>query len=67
MSTEKPMVKHQVEILETLRKIVEVELPADSKEDARQIVMDRYYNEETILSADDHYDTEFHYLGSKDK
>lgn len=60
------MVTHRVEILETLCKVIEIELPADSTEDARKIVMDRYYNEEYVLSADDHQDTEFHYLGVKE-
>lgn len=66
METKVKMVTHRVEILETLRKVVEVELPADSTEDARNIVIDRYYDEEYVLSADDHYGTEFHYLGVKE-
>lgn len=61
------MVTHRVEILETLRLVVEVDLPADSTEDARQIVIDRYYDEEYVLSSADHQETEFHYLGVKNQ
>lgn len=60
-----PIVKYKVEVLETLRKVVEIELPLGSGNEARKIVMEKYYNEEIVLSADDHFDTEFHYLGRK--
>lgn len=66
MEKDIPMVKHQIEILETLRKVVEVELPANSTIDARKMVIDSYYNEEIVLSADDYYGTEFHHLGVKE-
>lgn len=66
MEKDTPMVKHQIEILETLRIVVEVELPANSTNDARAIVMDKYYNEEIVLSADNYDSTEFHYLGVKE-
>lgn len=61
------MVKHQVEIIETLRKVVEIELPENSNKDARQIAMDRYHDGDIILSGDNYYDTEFNYLGVKEK
>lgn len=67
MKKDTPMVKHQIEILETLRIVVEVELPANSTIDARAIVMDKYYNEEIVLSADNYDSTEFHHLGVKNK
>ena len=60
-----PTVTYKVEVLETLRKVVEIELPLGSANDARRIVMEKYNNEEIVLTADDHYDTEFHYLGRK--
>lgn len=56
-------VKYKVEVLETLRKAVEVELPIGSDNVARQKVIDMYYNDEIILSADDHIETEFYFLG----
>lgn len=56
-------VKYKVEVLETLKKIVEVELPIGSDNVARQKVMDMYYNDEIILSADDYFETEFCFLG----
>ena len=59
------MVTHRVEILETLRKVVEIKLPENSTTDARQKVMDQYHDGDIILSGDDYYDTEFNYLGVK--
>lgn len=56
-------VKYKVEVLETLKKVVEVELPIGSGNVARQKVIDMYYNDEIILSADDHIETEFYFLG----
>lgn len=61
------MVKHKVEILETLRKVVEISLPENSTKDARQLAMDQYHDGEIILSGDDYYDTEFNYLGVKEQ
>lgn len=66
MTTNSKIVKHQIEILETLRKVVEVELPANKIKDARTIVMNRYHNGEIVLTADDHYDSEFHHIGLKE-
>lgn len=60
---ELPKVRYKVEVLETLKKVVEVELPLGSDSVARQKVMDMYYNDEIILSADDYYETEFYFLG----
>lgn len=42
---------------------MEVELPIGSDNVARQKVMDMYYNDEIVLSADDYYETEFYFLG----
>jgi hypothetical protein len=61
-----PKVKYKVEVLETLKKVVEVELPLGCGIDARQKVMDMYYNDEIVLSADDYYETEFHFLGGSE-
>lgn len=54
--------KYKVEITETLKKIVEVD--AESAQEARQIVHDRYYNMEDdyILTDANYYDTEFEVL-----
>ena len=60
---ELPKVRYKVEVLETLKKVVEVELPIGSDNVARQKVMDMYYNDEIVLSADDYYETEFYFLG----
>jgi len=62
-TTAPPKVKYKIEVLETLKKVVEVELPLGSDNEARQKVMDMYYNEEIVLSADDYYETEFYFLG----
>lgn len=60
---ELPTVKYKVEVLETLKKVVEIELPLGSDNEARQKVMDMYYNGEIVLPADDYYETEFYFLG----
>lgn len=62
-TTALPKVKYKVEVLETLKKVVEVELPIGSDNEVRQKVMDMYYNDEIVLSADDYYETEFYFLG----
>ena len=65
--TEKPkMVKHRIEIVETLTRIVEVELPADQEREARERVIDMYRSEEVVLTSDDYFETEFIYLDQKD-
>ena len=57
-------VTHRIEILETLRKVVDVVLPDGSTdEEARHKAMDQYQNGDIILSADNYYDTEFNHLG----
>lgn len=60
---ELPTVKYKVEVLETLKKVVEIEHPLGSDNEARQKVMDMYYDGEIVLSADDYYETEFYFLG----
>lgn len=54
--------KYKVEIIETLKKIVEVD--AESALSARKIVKDRYHNAEDdyILTDANYYDTEFEVL-----
>lgn len=64
---QKDVVIHRIEIIETLHKIVEVELPADQVREATQQVIDMYHDEEIVLSADDYFDTEFIYLDAKEK
>lgn len=51
------MKKFKIEIVETLKRAVDVS--ANSPEEARQKVMDMYYDQEIILSGDDYYETEF--------
>lgn len=64
MKTNQAMIKHQVEIIETLRKVVTIELPADvDGMAALAIVTDRYYHEDIVLSADDHVNNVINYLG----
>lgn len=58
-----PIVKYKVEIVETLRRVVEVELPTDSFGEARQKVKEMYDNEEIILTGDDYFDTEIECIG----
>lgn len=56
--------KYQVEIVETLRRVVTVEIPElpeikDTECVAISIAQKMYRNEEIILDADDHVSTEF--------
>lgn len=51
-------VKYQVEIVETLRKVVTVEMPLGCHREARDKVMDQYHDCEIILTADDFFDVE---------
>lgn len=53
-----------VEIIETLRKVVTVEIPSDYSGDdeiavALAVAMKMYRYEEVVLSGDDHYGTKF--------
>ena len=54
--------KYKVKIIETLKKIIEVD--AESAAAAKQIVNDRYRNaeDEYILTDANYYDTEFEVL-----
>lgn len=45
------MAKYRIEIIEYLRRTVEVD--AEDEEDAKSKVKDMYYNEDIVLSADD--------------
>lgn len=61
MTKTKETITYHVEIVETLRKVVDVELPAgSSKKDAIDKVRDLYNKEEIVLSADDHCDTDIY-------
>ena len=51
------MKEYAVEILEALSRIVYVE--ADNEEEALVTISDMYYNEEIVLDASDHIDTDF--------
>lgn len=64
MNTETKTVKYFVQIKETLKRVVTVELPEDSNEDPVEKVMDDYFSEKIILSGDDFADSEFELLES---
>lgn len=49
--------KYRVTIVETLTKTVEVE--AENEREAEDVVKQRYWNSEYVLTADDYFDTEF--------
>lgn len=51
------MKEYAVEITETLSRIVHLE--ADNEYEALVTVSDMYYNEEIVLDASDHIDTDF--------
>lgn len=55
--TKNNMKKYKIEVVETLKRTIDVS--ANSPEEARQKVMDMYYDQEIILSGDDYYETEF--------
>lgn len=54
------MEKFNVEILETLSKLIEVE--AETKEDAISKVREMYFKSEIVLSADEFVDSDFKIL-----
>lgn len=51
------MEDYTIEIIETLSKLVVVK--ADSKEQAIDIVREKYYESEIVLDEEDFYETEF--------
>lgn len=59
--------KYTVQISELLKSILEIE--ADSAEEARQTVEDKYYDGKIVLSADDYVDgsVQIEVVGSQDK
>ena len=60
------MNEYDITIRETLEMTVTVE--AESREEARQIVADRWKNSEDILDADSFKDVEFYHRGrSRDR
>ena len=54
---------YQVEITETLQKILSVD--ADNEESAIKVVSDMYNNEDVILDYTNHMDTEINILHQK--
>lgn len=56
------MKKYNVEIEETLSKIISIE--SETKEEAISKVEEMYDNEEIVLTADDYIDTEFNVIES---
>ncbi len=55
--------KYQVAIIETLRRVVEVE--ADDQQNAEQMVSDGWHNSEYILEAEDFVGVEFKTIGGQ--
>jgi len=55
--------KYQVAIIETLRRVVEVE--ADDQQNAEQMVSDGWHNSEYILEAEDFVGVEFETIGGQ--
>lgn len=51
------MNEYAVEVIETLSRVITVE--AESEDEALVTVSDMYYNEEIVLDASDHVDTDF--------
>lgn len=51
------MKEYEVEIVETISRIITVE--ADNEYEALVTVSDMYHNEEIVLDASDHIDTDF--------
>ena len=52
--------KYKVEILETLRKVVEID--AESSSNAREVVYDKLLADELVLGEEDFYDVEIQCL-----
>lgn len=61
--------KIQVEIEETLRRVVTVEVPdtPDAECEALSMVETEYWDEEIVLDADDYVDTSFNIVNGKTK
>ncbi len=53
--------KHKIEIIELLSRIVIIE--ANSREEAEIIIQDMYRKEEIILTSDDYDYTKINYVG----
>lgn len=49
--------KYQVEVRETLSKVVDIE--ASSEDEAIQLVKEQYQNEEIILDSENYIETEY--------
>lgn len=56
---------YKIEITETLQKQIEIE--ANSKEEAERIAKQKYQNEEIVLSSDDYVDTSISVIEQKQK
>lgn len=51
------MKEYAIEVIETLSRVVHVD--AESEAEALVTVSDMYYNEDIVLDASDHVDTDF--------
>lgn len=56
---------YKIEITETLQRQIEIE--ANSKEEAERIAKQKYQNEEIVLSSDDYVDTSISVIEQKQK
>ncbi|MBQ0065348.1 MAG: DpnD/PcfM family protein [Firmicutes bacterium] len=56
---------YKIEITETLQRQIEVE--ANSKEEAERIAKQKYQNEEVVLSSDDYVDTSISVIEQRQK
>lgn len=54
------MGKYNIEIIETLNRIIEIE--AKDENEGLNIVQQKYRNSEIVLSADDYVDTSFNII-----
>lgn len=57
--------KYKIEITETLQRQIEIE--ANSKEEAEKIAKQKYQNEEIVLSSDDYVNTSISVIEQKQK
>lgn len=55
--------KYKIEITETLQRQIEIE--ANSKEEAEKIAKQKYQNEEIVLSSDDYVNTSISVIEQK--
>lgn len=56
---------YKIEVTETLQRQIDIE--ANSKEEAERIAKQKYQNEEIVLSSDDYVDTSISVIEQKQK